>query len=97
MDVSPFCDCHSENDVPIVQDIGIFASMDPVALDMACVDACNQQPPLPGSLLAEQIASGCDHHDHFKNVSPNTDWSVCLEHAEKIGVGTRAYELITMD
>lgn len=36
----------------------------------------------------------CDHHDHFKNTTPETDWKSCLEHAEKIGLGSRSYELI---
>ncbi len=44
MDVSPNCDCHNENDLPIVPDVGMFASFDPVALDQACVDAVNKQP-----------------------------------------------------
>ena len=35
-----------------------------------------------------------DHHDHFTNTTPETNWKVCLEHAEKIGLGTREYELI---
>ena len=33
MDISPNCDCHPENDTPIVNDIGMFASFDPVAID----------------------------------------------------------------
>ena len=41
MDVSPYCDCHGENDAPIVPDVGMFASFDPVALDKACADAVN--------------------------------------------------------
>ena len=44
MDVSPFCDCHAENDIAIVPDVGMFASFDPVALDVACADAVNKQP-----------------------------------------------------
>ena len=36
VDVSPYCDCHAENDLPIVPDVGMFASFDPVALDVAC-------------------------------------------------------------
>ena len=40
VDVSPNCDCHGENDVPILPNIGMFASFDPLALDQACVDAC---------------------------------------------------------
>ena len=98
VDVSPNCDCHGENDVPILPDVGMFASFDPVALDQACADACMRQQPLPGSSLDEQMHEEgfCDHHDHFINSMPNTDWRLCLEHCEKIGVGTRAYELITV-
>ena len=45
VDVSPNCDCHGENDVPIVPDVGMFASFDPVALDQACADAVLAQTP----------------------------------------------------
>lgn len=55
IDVSPYCDCHAENDLPIVPDIGMFASFDPVALDRACADACNQAPVIPGSILSENL------------------------------------------
>ena len=96
--VSPYCDCHGENDTAIIPDVGMFASFDPVALDVACADACNRMPVMPGSLLDENLrACGArDHHDHFTNVSPNTDWRSCMEHGEKIGLGTRSYELITV-
>ena len=96
IDISPSCDCCPTNDAPILPDIGMFASFDPVALDEACVDACNRQQPLPDSQLADNMAAEgfCDHHDHFTNNSPETDWRTCLEHAEKIGVGTRSYELV---
>ena len=96
VDVSPFCDCHAENDVPILPDVGMFASFDPVALDQACVDACLRQPVMPGSRLDQYLhTEGCqDFHDHFCNNFQETNWRSCLEHAEKIGVGTRAYELI---
>lgn len=96
MDVSPYCDCHGENDAPIIPDVGMFASFDPVALDQACADACNAQQPMPGSLLDDHIHDEHfhDHHDHFTNTTPVTDWKVCLEHAEKIGLGSREYELI---
>ena len=96
MDVSPFCDCHPENDIPIIPDVGMFASFDPVALDQACTDACLRQPVMPGSRLDQYLhTEGCeDHHDHFCNNFPETNWRSCLEHAEKIGLGTRSYELI---
>lgn len=98
IDVSPLCDCYGGNDVPILPDLGIFASYDPVALDQACADACLLQKPMPGSGLEDRMhAEGfCDHHDHFKNMEPNSEWRACLEHAEKIGLGTRNYELITV-
>ena len=98
VDVSPNCDCHAENDVPILPNIGMFASFDPLALDQACVDACLAVEPLPGSQLAKNLASPdfADHHDHFVNSTPESEWRSCLEHAEKIGVGSRTYELITV-
>ena len=96
VDVSPNCDCHSENDAPILPDIGMFASFDPVALDQACVDACMASDPLPNSQLSDNIHSAgfVDHHDHFTNSGPETEWRSCLEHSEKIGLGSRSYELI---
>lgn len=96
VDVSPNCDCHGENDVPILPNLGMFASFDPLALDQACVDACLKADPLPGSQLAENMAMEdfVDHHDHFTNSRPESEWRTCLVHAEKIGLGTREYELI---
>ena len=91
IDVSPNCDCHAENDAAIVPNVGMFASFDPVALDMACVDAVNTQPILRGS--AADIGD-CHYQDHFHCIHPDTDWMSCLEHAEKLGLGTREYELI---
>ena len=49
MDVSPNCDCHSENDAPLIPNIGMLCSFDPVALDQACVDLCNSVEPLRNS------------------------------------------------
>ena len=95
-DISPVCDCHSGNDAPILPDIGMFASFDPLALDQACVDACLRQTPLPNSQLTEQMAGHDDHHDHFENTTPNSEYKTCLAHAEKIGLGTKEYELITV-
>lgn len=92
-DLSPYCDCHSENDAPFAPDVGMFASFDPVALDQACADAVNAQPAFKGSILDERE---CIHGDHFKNVHPTTDWTSQLTHAEKMKLGTRQYNLITI-
>ena len=98
MDVSPDCDCHGENDAPILPNLGMLASFDAVALDQACADLCLAADPLPNSQLTDrrQEAHGHTHHDPFKDVHPNTSWRECLEHAEKIGLGTREYELVRM-
>ena len=98
MDISPNCDCHAENDAPILPNIGMFASFDPLALDQACVDACLASSPLPNSQLAEQMAKPDFHDrgDHFENSTPNSTYKSCLEHAEKIGIGSRSYQLIRM-
>lgn len=91
IDVSPNCDCHAENDIPIVPDVGMFASFDPVALDKACADAVNKQPVIADSQLDRMPHV---HGDHFCDSAPTTNWRVCIEHAEKIGIGTSEYELI---
>ncbi len=91
IDVSPNCDCHAENDVPIVPNIGMFASFDPVALDMACADAVNRQPVMAGSFLSEQEHH---HHDHFTDTHPETNWKSCIDHAVKLGLGNKEYNLI---
>jgi len=98
VDVSPNCDCHGENDAPILPDLGMFASFDPLALDQACADACLKAQPLPVSQLTDNLAGEgfVDRHDPFINSAPEAEWRSCLEHAEKIGLGTRSYELITV-
>jgi len=91
MDVSPNCDCHGFNDAPIVPDVGIFASFDPVALDKACLDAVNGQKPFRHSVLGE---AELDLGDHFRSVHPTTNGIVAMEHGQKIGLGTMEYEII---
>ncbi len=93
VDVSPSCDCVDRNDVPIVPDIGMFASFDPVALDVACAAAVNHEHPVAGSVLAKSEKKGADH---FSTVSPDTDWWVCINHAVKLGLGSSDYELVTV-
>ena len=94
-DVSPNCDCHSENDAPIVPNVGIFASFDPVAIDVACADAVNRQPVINNTLLAELPT--CCHEDHFTGTHPETNWHSQVEHGEKIGIGSTNYELIEVE
>ena len=101
-DVSPNCDCHAENDIPIIPNVGMLASFDPVALDQACADLCNQMPVTSGSILDDNCKNCHDrdheqeHHDHFQMTHPDTEWESCLAHAQKIGLGSREYELKTI-
>lgn len=94
IDISPFCDCYDKNDIGIVPDIGMFASMDPVALDRACADAVNKMQVQSGSMLDD----GHDHEDedHFTALHNTADWTSCLEQCEKVGIGTQQYEIVTI-
>ena len=89
--VSPACDCVPYNDAPIVRDIGVVASADPVAIDQASIDLVNNEPALPHTCLETHTGPG---DDKFKGVYPHVDWEHQLVYAEKIGLGTRKYELI---
>lgn len=75
------CDCDSNPAEPDMHDIGILASLDPVALDQACVDLVYAAPD--GDSLIERMESRNGIHT--------------LEHAELIGAGSRSYELISVD
>lgn len=93
--ISPDCDCASFNDLAIVPDVGIAASSDPVALDRACVDMVNAAPVIEGSII-EDKGKLKDGKDKFVHVHPDVHWKECLNHAEKINVGTQEYKLVTI-
>jgi len=92
--VSPACDCYGHSDTPIVSDIGILSSTDPVALDQACADLVNQARGLPGTALQNGHEPGSDK---FRGVYPKINWEVQLEHGEKMGLGRREYELVPLE
>ncbi|HMK35473.1 MAG TPA: DUF362 domain-containing protein [Desulfomonilaceae bacterium] len=92
-DVSPLCDCTPFSDRPIVPNLGILASLDPVALDQACADLVNAAPGNPESSLQTALAPG---EDKFRALYPGIDWEHQLVHAEKMGLGTRKYHLETV-
>jgi len=75
------CDCDSRPAAPTMSDIGILASLDPVALDQACVDLVYAAPD--GRDLIERMESRRGIHT--------------LEHAEAIGLGSRRYALVNID
>jgi uncharacterized Fe-S center protein len=80
-DVSPNCDCYDHNDPPIVPDLGILSSSDPVAVDQASLDMVNK-------------SAG---KDIFRELWPNADYNIQLQYAEEIGLGSRKYELINIE
>lgn len=94
-DIAPCCDCRPENDLPIIPNVGMLASADPVALDRACIDLANRQTIIPGSQLAE-ACHGRRPADIFECVNPGTSPEDTFDHAEKIGFGTVKYELVTI-
>lgn len=89
MGVTPDCDCVGWSDAPIIGDVGILASRDPIALEQACIDLVNNQAGLKNSRLGERA----HEKDKFRTIYPDVDWSVQLAYGEKIGLGTRKYEL----
>ncbi len=94
MEVTGYCDCGTPLEAPIVPDIGILASYDPVAIDQASMDLVNQAP---GYLC---------HGSGFKLIEPGVDksralrpgirWEVLLEAAEQWKLGSRKYKLIAL-
>jgi hypothetical protein len=89
--ITPDCDCFPFSDTPIVPDIGILASKDPVAIDAASFDLVNQQTGFTESLLTSHHHNG---EDKFKGVHPQTDGYHQIKYAEEIGLGNRSYNLI---
>ena len=89
--ISPACDCYGMADAPIVPDIGILASIDPVAIDQASCDLVNNEKGLEGTALKVNREKG---KDKFSGVYPKVDWTIQLQYAEEIGLGLREYELI---
>jgi len=89
--ISPACDCYGHSDTPIVNDIGILSSEDPVAIDQASVDLVNAEFGNRSSKLSKNWNPG---EDKFRALYPEVDWTIQLAYGEEIGLGKRDYELI---
>lgn len=89
-EVAPKCDCLPYSESPIVSNIGVVASKDPVAIDQASADLVNQEKALPGSVLQTNLEPG---EDKFKGLYPSVNWQHQLDYAEKLGLGSRTYTL----
>ncbi len=107
-DITPHCDCADYGDVPMVPDIGVFASKDPVAIDRASSDAIINAPGIKGS-AAEEIGAMNPGEDKFaklsdwqpfeifKNTDQTREWRTQLEIGERLGLGTQKYKLIPIE
>ena len=87
LNVTPDCDCAPWSDMPLVPDVGILASTDPVALDQACFDLVSRAPSLTPD------APGVDLTDKFTARWPHTCGTVQLAYGETLGLGSREYKL----
>ena len=77
------CDCCAKAEDPCMKDIGILASIDPVAIDQACIDLVKNSNDSGKDHLLERINSRNGLHT--------------IEVADSIGVGSKEYELITIE
>ncbi len=90
-EIQPECDCMPVADVPIIQDGGIMISDDLVAIEQASMDLLCDSKPLPGSSAADYcIQDGED----ILNLLHHKPYRLQVEEAERLGLGTRTYELV---
>lgn len=91
--VTPDCDCMGFSDAPICPDIGVLASLDPVAIDQAGIDLVNKAEPLWPSHLPANLKAG---QDKFLALRPSLPPALGLDYAEALGLGSREYELVAL-
>ncbi len=94
MEIQPECDCMPVADVPVLQDQGIMVSDDLVAIEQASLDMLKKAAPLGQSALDGHDAKPGD--DVLFKLNPRP-MHIQIEEAERLGLGTRQYELITVE
>jgi len=87
--ISPDCDCWNFSDASIVPDIGVLASTDPIAIDQAAYDMVKAATGLAGS-RGGGMAEG---EDKFAKIT-GIDGTIAMAHGERLGLGTRSYEIV---
>jgi len=88
-EIQPECDCMPGADVPVLQDKGILFSEDPVAIEQASIDLLKEAAPLP-----ESAASDKDIKTDVLYELSKKPYVIQIEEAERLGLGTRQYELV---
>ena len=90
MKVSPECDCYFWNDIPIVNDIGILASEDPVSIDRASADLINSAGPVLGSKIYDRTGD-----DNLRKLY-DIDWQYLLQYSRSINTGEDKYDMVSI-
>ena len=90
IDITPGCDCYSLSNSPIVPDLGILLSGDPIAVDRASVDLVNSAPFNP----LWSVKNKTDSKDKFKVIYKNIDWNCQLDYGQQMGIGNKEYKII---
>ena len=80
IDISPGCDCCSFSNIPIVPDLGILLSDDPIAIDKASADLINN----------------LNGEDKFKAIYKDIDWKWQLDYGLKMGIGNEKYDIVNL-
>jgi uncharacterized Fe-S center protein len=92
--MTPVCDCFGFTGMPVLRDAGIFGSDDIVAVDQAALDLTADSPIIEENLPAIMEIVTHEGHPWRQIHGPYKDPYYQTEHAEKIGLGSRTYELV---
>lgn len=85
INIVPDCDCWEWSGKPLIEDIGVSSSSDPVSLDKASCDLINERWQKEGK-----------GKDVWRELYPRINWEVQLNHAEKMGVGSKKYKIVEL-
>ncbi|HUY00263.1 MAG TPA: DUF362 domain-containing protein [Candidatus Deferrimicrobium sp.] len=98
IDITPWCDCVPFNDTPMVPNLGVCASFDPVAIDSMCLDMVKEVAAIPNS-QADEYGVGKAGDEKFQTGSSlmGVSAEIQLKVGSKIGLGTRSYEKIIIE
>ncbi len=96
LDIAPACDCLGYSDMPIVPNLGVFASDDPVAIDKACVDKATAAMGIAHSVAAEKgaLSAGARKFEACSSRAPGISEEIQLATGEINGLGSRQYTLV---
>jgi hypothetical protein len=92
IDIAPACDCVPGSDRPVIPNLGVFASRDMVAIDVAALDMADEAPGIPGSAAEEKEVME-PGSEKFTGIVGMSQW-VTANTAARLGVGSKEYELV---